>query len=180
MDPVAEFLGTLQMERGASPNTLLAYRRDLEGFREFLRKEHRLLAETSARDLTRYLSWLRARGLGSKSVARHLSAVRGLYRHLLETGEAARDPTEHLDSPKHHRRLPRVLSMPDAVAVIEAPDIARADGVRDRALLELLYASGLRASEALGLRIEDVNLSAGYVVPTGKGSRQRMVPVGAH
>jgi integrase/recombinase XerD len=179
MDPVAEFLGTLQIERGASPNTLLAYRRDLEGFRDFLRKERRLLAETSSRDLTRYLSWLRARGLGSKSVARHLSAVRGLYRHLLETGGVTRDPTEHLDSPKPPRRLPRVLSMADTVAIIEAPDIARADGLRDRALLELLYASGLRASEALGLRIEDVNLSAGYVVPTGKGSRQRMVPVGA-
>ena len=179
MDPVAEFLGTLQMERGASPNTLMAYRRDLEGFHEFLRKEHRPLAETSARDLTRYLHWLRARGLGSKSVARHLSAIRGLFRHLLETGGVTRDPTEHLDSPKPPRRLPRVLSMADAVAVIEAPDIARADGLRDRALLELLYASGLRASEALGLRIEDVNLSAGYVVPTGKGSRQRMVPVGA-
>src|SRR5262249_17130858 len=85
-----------------------------------------------------------------------------------------------LDSPKPHRRLPRVLSMTDAVALIEAPDIARADGLRDRTLLELLYASGLRASEALSLRIEDVNLSAGYVVPTGKGSRQRLVPVGAH
>src|SRR5262249_30638390 len=107
MDPVAEFLGTLQMERGASPNTLMAYRRDLEGFHEFLRKEHRPLAETSARDLTRYLHWLRARGLGSKSVARHLSAVRGLYRHLLETGGVTRDPTEHLDSPKPPRRLPR-------------------------------------------------------------------------
>ena len=126
MDPVAEFLGTLQMERGASPNTLLAYRRDLAGFQEFLRKEHRAFAQTSARDLTRYLSWLRARGLGSKSVARHLSAVRGLYRHLLEIGGVTRDPTEHLDSPKHHRRLPRVLSMADAVALIEAPDIGLA------------------------------------------------------
>jgi integrase/recombinase XerD len=84
-----------------------------------------------------------------------------------------------VDSPKPPRRLPRVLSMQDAAAVIEAPDIARPGGLRDRALLELLYASGLRASEALGLRNEDVNLSAGYVVPTGKGSRQRMVPVGA-
>ena len=179
MDPVAAFLGTLQMERGASPNTLLAYRRDLEGFRDFLRKERRGVPEASTNDLTRYLSWLRQRGLGSRSVARHLSAVRGLYRHLLEAGEVTRDPSEHLDSPKPPRRLPRVLSMADAIAVIESPDVGRPDGLRDRALLELLYASGLRASEALGLRIEDVNLSAGYVVPTGKGSRQRMVPVGA-
>ena len=179
MDPVAEFLGTLQMERGASPNTLLAYRRDLEGFRDFLRRERRGFREAGTAEMTRYMGWLRRRGLGSRSVARHLSAVRGLYRHLLEAGVIARDPTEHLDTPRPPRRLPRTLSMQDVVALIETPDISRPDGLRDRALLELLYASGLRASEALGLRIEDVNLSAGYVVPTGKGSRQRLVPVGA-
>ncbi len=179
MDPVADFLGTLQVERGASRNTLLAYRRDLEGFRKFLRGERRGFRDAGTAELTRYLGWLRRRGLGSRSVARHLSAVRGLYRHLLEAGVIARDPTEHVDGPKPPRRLPRTLSTEDVVRLIEAPDISRPDGLRDRALLELLYASGLRASEALSLRIEDVNLSAGYVVPTGKGSRQRLVPVGA-
>lgn len=180
MDPVAEFLGSLQIERGASHNTLLAYRRDLEGFQRFLRAERRGVGDAGPGELTRYLGSLRRRGLGSRSVARHLSAVRGLYRHLLEAGVVARDPAEHLDSPRPPRRLPRTLSMADVVALIETPDISRPDGLRDRALLELLYASGLRASEALSLRIEDVNLSAGYVVPTGKGSRQRLVPVGAH
>jgi len=179
MDPVTEFLGTLQTERGASSNTLLAYRRDLEGFRRFLGKEGRGFGEVGVPELTRYLGWLRRRGLGSRSVARHLSAVRGLYRHLLDAGAVARDPTEHLESPRPPRRLPRTLSMTDVTALIEAPDVSRPDGIRDRALLELLYSSGLRASEALGLRVEDVNLSAGYVVPTGKGSRQRLVPVGA-
>jgi len=179
MDPVAEFLGTLQTERGASPNTLSAYRRDLGGFDLFLRRERLAIDRAGAADLTRYLGWLRRRGLGSRSVARHLSAVRGLYRYLLETGTVSRDPTEHLDSPRPPRRLPRTLSMEDVVALLEAPDISRPDGLRDRALLELLYASGLRASEALDLRVEDVNLSAGYVVPMGKGSRQRLVPTGA-
>ena len=107
MDPVAEFLGTLQMERGASPNTLLAYRRDLEGFRDFLRRERRGFREAGTAEMTRYMGWLRRRGLGSRSVARHLSAVRGLYRHLLEAGVIARDPTEHLDTPRPPRRLPR-------------------------------------------------------------------------
>jgi integrase/recombinase XerD len=179
MDPVAEFLETLQMERGASLNTLLAYRRDLEGFRRYLSGARREITSASATDLTEYLGWLRRRGLAGRSLARHLSAVRGLYRHLLETGAVTRDPTEHLDSPRPPRRLPRTLSMRDVEALIETPDIGRPDGLRDRALLELLYASGLRASEALALRIEDVNLSAGYVVPTGKGNRQRLVPVGA-
>jgi integrase/recombinase XerD len=180
MDALAEFLGSLQIERGASHNTILAYRRDLEGFREFLRRERRAIPEAGPGELTRYLAHLRRRGLGSRSVARHLSAMRGLYRHLLEAGAITRDPTEHLDSPRPPRRLPRTLSERDVVQLIETPDISRADGLRDRALLELLYASGLRASEALTLRIEDVNLSAGYVVPMGKGSRQRLVPVGAH
>jgi integrase/recombinase XerD len=179
MDPVVEFLGTLQVERGASPNTLAAYRRDLASYREFLAREGHSLEAAGSGELTRYLGWLRRRGLGSRSVARHLAAVRGLYRHLLDAGAISRDPAEHLESPKPPRRLPRTLSSSDVVALLETPDISRPDGLRDRALLELLYASGLRASEALGLRIEDANLSAGYVTPTGKGSRQRLVPVGA-
>jgi integrase/recombinase XerD len=178
MDPVTEFLGTLQVERGASPNTLLAYRRDLESFRAFLEADGSGFTTAAIGELTRYLAWLRRRGLGSRSVARHLSAVRGFYRHLLDAGAVSRDPTEHLDRPTPSRRLPRTLSVTDVATLLDAPDSRRPAGLRDRALLELLYASGLRASEALGLRIEDANLSAGYVTPTGKGSRQRMVPIG--
>ncbi len=176
---IDEFLGSLQVERGASVNTLQAYRRDLTGFGSFLVREGRGLEVVSVSDLSRYLGTLRRRGLGSRSIARHLSAVRGLYRFLLDARQISRDPTEHLDSPRPTRRLPRTLSIDDAAALVEAPDTSRPDGLRDRALLELLYASGLRASEALGLRIEDVNFSAGYVMVTGKGNRQRLVPAGA-
>jgi integrase/recombinase XerD len=179
MDPVVEFLGALQTERGASRNTLMAYGRDLRGFRDFLRKAGRQVTQAGVPELTRFLAALRRRGLGGRSVARHLSAIRGLYRFLLDSGAITRDPTEHLENPRPPRRLPRTLSMPDVTALIEAPDTRRPDGLRDRALLELLYASGLRASEALGLRAEDVNFSAGYVMATGKGNRQRLVPVGA-
>jgi integrase/recombinase XerD len=179
MDPVAEFLGALQVERGASPNTLMAYRRDLGDFRGFIERRGRDLYALTVADLAEYLGALKRRGLGNRSVARHLSAIRGLYRHLIETRVISRDPSEHLESPKPPRRLPRALSVKDVVALIESPDTSRPDGLRDRALLELLYSSGLRASEALALRVEDVNLSGGYVTPTGKGSRQRLVPVGA-
>jgi len=177
---IDDFLGSLQIERGAAHNTLAAYRRDLEGFEGFLARERRGPAAVGVADLSRYLGSLRRRGLGSRSIARHLSSVRGLYRFLLDAGRIARDPTEHLDSPRPARRLPRTLSQVDAAALVEAPDTTRPDGLRDRALLELLYASGLRASEALGLRIEDVNFAAGYVMVTGKGDRQRLVPTGAH
>ncbi len=180
MDPVAEFLGSLEMERGASHNTVLAYGRDLGGFRQFLARERRHVGQVGVPELTRYLATLRRRGLGNRSLARHLSALRGLYRFLVLSGQLTRDPTEQLESPRAPRRLPRTLSVPDVTALIEAPDVTERDGLRDRALLELLYASGLRASEALGLRLEDVNLAAGYVLATGKGSRQRIVPVGAH
>ncbi|MEK7446501.1 MAG: site-specific tyrosine recombinase XerD [candidate division NC10 bacterium] len=179
MDPVTGFLEALQVERGASHNTLVAYRRDLADFHRFLERSGRSIAVAGLRDLTDFVASLRRRGLGSRSGARRLSAVRGLYRFLLAAGRIARDPTEHLESPRPPRRLPRTLSVEDTAAVIETPDATRPDGLRDRALLELLYASGMRASEVLSLRIEDLNLTAGYVVCTGKGSRQRLVPVGA-
>ena len=176
---IADYLSSLQVERGAARNTLLAYRRDLAGFEAFLAAEGCRVESVGVTDMSRYLAGLRGRGLGGRSIARHLSAVRGLYRYLLDERRVSRDPTEHLDSPRPARRLPRTLSVEDAAALVEAPDTTRADGLRDRALLELLYACGLRASEALGLRVEDVNVSAGYVVVTGKGNRQRLVPAGA-
>jgi integrase/recombinase XerD len=179
MDSLTEFLEALLTERGASHNTVAAYRRDLAGWRASLEREGRRIEDARLADLARHLAALRRRGLGGRSVARHLSALRGLYRFLLATGAIARDPTEHLESPRPPRRLPRTLGPEDVAALIEAPDTARPDGLRDRALLELLYACGLRASEAVDLRVGDVNLGAGYVTATGKGNRQRIVPVGA-
>jgi integrase/recombinase XerD len=179
MDPVTEYLETLQMERGASRNTLAAYRRDLAGYAAFLARARSRIETADLPVLVRYLVALRRRGLGGRSVARHLSAVRGLYRFLLANGVIRRDPTEHLDSPRPARRLPRTLSEKDVAAIVETPDTTRPDGLRDRALLELLYACGLRASEAIAVRVEDVNLEGGYVMATGKGSRQRLVPMGA-
>jgi integrase/recombinase XerD len=179
MDPVTEYLETLQMERGASRHTLAAYRRDLAGYAAFLARARSRIETADLPVLVRYLSALRRRGLGGRSVARHLSAVRGFYRFLLANGTIRRDPTEHLDSPRPARRLPRTLSGQDVAAIVETPDTTRPDGLRDRALLELLYACGLRASEAIALRIEDVNLEGGYVMATGKGNRQRLVPMGA-
>jgi integrase/recombinase XerD len=179
MDAVAEYLGTLQSEQGASRNTLAAYRHDLDDFVRFLAARRLDPAAVTADDVVTWLEGLRGRGLAPASVARRLSAVRGFYRHLLREGAARRDPTEHIDTPRTARPLPRALSREAAVALVEAPDTTRAVGVRDRAVLELLYATGMRASECLGLRVEDLNLSAGYVVCTGKGARQRLVPVGA-
>ncbi len=178
MDATVEFLGALQTERGASRNTLSAYRRDLDRFEGFLAGRRRPITEVEAGDVVAYIGRLRGAGLCQASVARHVSAVRGLYRFLVRENVIAADPTEYLETSRPARRLPRTLSREDAARLVEAPDISRPDGVRDRALLELLYATGMRASECLALGLDDLNLPAGYVICTGKGSRQRLVPVG--
>ena len=178
MHAVAEYLGALQSERGASRNTLAAYRRDLADFLAHLQTRRLEPGAVSPDDVVGWIERLRQRGLAPSSVARRLSAVRGFYRHLLRDGAVRRDPTEHLDAPRTSRPLPRALSRASASALVEAPDTRRPAGVRDRAILELLYATGMRASECLGLSLEDLNLSAGYVVCLGKGGKQRLVPVG--
>jgi integrase/recombinase XerD len=178
-DVVVEYLGSLQTEQGASRNTLAAYRRDLLDFSDFLRSQRRALPETGPDDIVDYLERLRKRGLRPSSVARRISALRGFYRHLLREGDLARDPTEHVELPRRGRSLPRALTREVATAVVEAPDAGRPRGVRDRTILELLYATGMRASECLDVKLGDVNLTAGYLVCTGKGRKQRLVPVGA-
>lgn len=177
-DPVAEFLEGLQAERGASPHTVAAYRRDLHHFLAFLDDTRRALHRARPDDVVDYVEHLRRAGLKPASLARRLSAVRGFLRHLVRDGRLARDPTEHLERPRAGRSLPRTLNRRDAAALVESPDVTGFRGLRDRALLELLYATGMRASECLGLRPEDVNLTAGYVICTGKGRKQRLVPLG--
>jgi integrase/recombinase XerD len=177
-DVVVEYLGALQAERGAARNTLAAYRRDLSDFTQFLTDQRRSLRGAGPDDIVEYLGHLRRRGLRPSSVARRVSSLRGLYKHLVREGGLRRDPTEHLDAPRPTRALPRTLSREAAAALVEAPDLTQPRGVRDRTVLELLYATGMRASECLGLSLDDVNLTAGYVVCTGKGRKQRLVPVG--
>ena len=180
MDPVAGFLGTLQTERGVSRHTLAAYRRDLADFDRFLVRGGHRLTEVRADDVVSYLEHARARGLKPASIARRLAAVRGFYRHLVREEALTRDPTEHVDTPRAGRPLPKTLTREAAAALVEALHGAEPRSVRDRTLLEVLYATGMRASECLGLRLEDVNLNAGYAVCTGKGQKQRLVPLGEH
>ncbi len=176
---IESFLDVLASERGASPHTLAAYRRDLTDFARFLEARRRPLHRVEAEDVIGWLEHLRRARLKPASLARRLSALRGLARYLVREGALPRDPTEHIERPRPSRPLPRALSVGGAAALVEAPDPHTPRGVRDRAVLELLYATGMRASECLGLRLDDVNLSAGYVICTGKGRKQRLVPLGA-
>lgn len=179
MPLLAQYLAVLEAERGASRHTLAAYRRDVDDFLSFLDTSRTAVTSVKPDDIVSYVERLRRAGLRPASVARRLSALRGFYRHLVREGVVIENPTDHVDQPRTSRPLPKTLSRDAAAELVEAPDIRRPSGVRDRAMLELLYATGMRASECLTLSLEDLNLSAGYVVCTGKGRKQRLVPVGA-
>jgi integrase/recombinase XerD len=178
-DALDEFLAFLELEKGASPNTVSAYQRDLRQCAEFVAADgadswNAVTAET----LTRWLGALTARGLAVASLARKLSAVRMFFRHLVRERRRLDDPTELLGGPRLVRRAPEALSARDVVRVIEAPPATDAYGVRDRAILELAYSSGLRASELSSLTLQQVDLENGFVRVVGKGSKQRIVPLG--
>lgn len=177
-DLVDEFLQTLRVEAGASPLTVSAYRRDLRRLAAFLVPRRRILETARPADLSAHLDALHQAGLGPRSLARKVAAIRGFYRHARAAGRVAHDSATLLETPRLPRRLPRALSRADAQALVEAAYGTRPLELRDRALLELLYGSGLRASEIVGLRLGDLDLHAQFLVCRGKGERQRLVPVG--
>ncbi|MCR4399351.1 MAG: site-specific tyrosine recombinase XerD [Syntrophomonadaceae bacterium] len=172
------FQAYLNFERGLSPNTLQAYRRDLVHFMRFLaaRGVDRWSAVTRSR-VSEYLNLLVDGGAAQATLARSLSALRAFFRFMVQEGYCPANPTDNMDSPRTGRKLPRVLSVQDMERLLEQPSPLTPRGLRDRAMLELMYATGLRVSELLALQLDDVNLSAGYVRCLGKGSKERIVPV---
>lgn len=175
---VEDYLASVASEQGASANTVAAYRRDLHDLARALARRGASIPEATPEDVVRWMESLRKAGRSAATVARRMAAARGLYRYLVQAGQALRDPTEHIDRPRLPRRLPRTLSREAAASLVEAPDLSTPRGVRDRTLLEVLYGGGLRATECLTLAVGDVNASAGYVQCTGKGRKQRLVPLG--
>ncbi|MCH7666071.1 MAG: site-specific tyrosine recombinase XerD [Acidobacteria bacterium] len=172
------YLEGLALERGLAANTVAAYRRDLEGLIKHLEGRRLDLLNADYQHLATYTRHLRARNLAPSSVRRAVASLRGLFRHLIEVGERSDDPAVNLVSPKLWQKLPRVLAEDQIVALLNAPDITVPLGVRDRSMIELLYASGLRVSELVGLKLSQARLDLGLVVVMGKGSRERMVPLG--
>jgi len=173
------FLDTLVVERGLSPNTVQAYRRDLTDHLRFL-TTHGLQALSAVEEshLLLYLGYLRRLQAAPATVMRKLSAVRTFYRNLVREEAIPSDPTANLPAPRLLRRLPGVLSVEETQALIEQPDVTAPRGLRDKAMLELLYATGLRVSELVGLSRGDINFELGIVRCIGKGSKERIVPVG--
>ena len=176
---VDAYLNHARVEKGASRNTIAAYARDLGGFLAFLAEQS--ISDFEQVDLAVVSEWLQsltARGLSPRSSARHLSALRGLMRFLVNEDELRRDPTELAARARLGRRLPRPLSQEQVLRLLDMPDASSARGLRDRAMLSLMYASGLRVSELLSLELRDVDLARGVLAAYGKGSKRRLVPVG--
>ena len=173
------YLESLELERGLARNTVEGYRNDLSRLGGALAKKAGadLLAATAA-DLSAHMRDLQRQGLSPRSSARALSAIRGFYDHLVTAGERKDNPAVNLLPPKLWKPLPKVLSEAEVEALLAAPDVATPLGLRDRAMFELLYATGLRVSELVGLTLPQLRLDAGFLIAFGKGSKERVVPVG--
>ncbi|ANM28838.1 hypothetical protein ABI59_03285 [Acidobacteria bacterium Mor1] len=172
----AQYLTYLIAERGLSRNTVDAYRRDLQTLG--LHLGERRLEEACRDDLLAVLRGMQIEGRSPRSVRRWIVAMRGFFRYLLAEKVIQEDPTAHLDAPRAMRSLPKVLDSDEVDSLLAAPDPESACGVRDRAMLEVLYATGLRVSELVGLRLGDLRLDARLLRASGKGDKERVVPLG--
>jgi integrase/recombinase XerD len=178
-DPfLREYLDHLRAERGLSPHTLEAYGRDLRRVQEEAREAGKTFLELEQAQLAEHIRRLGEAGLAARTVARAVHAIRGLYRFGVREGRLERDPMENLRAPRVFPKLPRFLSGSQVEALLEAPDVTTTLGLRDRAILEVLYATGLRVSELIRLQAGDLDMDVGLLKAFGKGSKERLVPLG--
>ncbi len=173
-----QFLDALWMEQGLRDNTLAAYRADLQGLARWLAGRGHDLASAQREDLLAYLSQRVQQGVHARSTARLLASMRRLYQYLCREGRRGDDPTLLIEAPKLGRSLPHALTEPEVDALLAAPDVSQDLGRRDRAMLELLYATGLRVSELVSLTVTQLNVQQEVLRVTGKGGKERLVPIG--
>ncbi len=175
---IDKFLDTIWMERGLSVNTLGAYRADLMVLQRWLAKRDTSLIYATRADLLAFIAWRGKEGAKPRSTARQLSSFRRFYRFLLREAVIGEDPTLKIDMPKIGRSLPRSLTENEVNALLAAPDTHDPLGHRDRTMLEVLYATGLRVTELINLKLSEINLNQGVLRVSGKGERERLIPIG--
>lgn len=176
---IEEYLKFIQLEKGLSENTIGAYRRDLKKYQDYLEEEKISHIDFIDRQTIQVcLGDLHDKGASAKSIARFISTIRSFHQFALREKYAAKDPTVLIETPKYERRLPDVLEVDEVIRLLETPDMSKNNGYRDRAMLELLYATGMRVTELINLKVEDVNLIMGFVRVFGKGNKERIVPLG--
>ena len=175
---IDKYIDSLWLEKGLSQNTLDSYQRDLKALTKWLDESNRSLRSVRREDLLKYLADRMGSGIKARSTARALSCLRSFYRYLLREKVIKVDPTLRIDNPKLGRPLPDSLTESDVERLLAAPDLTTPIGIRDRAMLEVLYACGLRVTELVSLRLTDMNLRQGVLRVMGKGSKERLVPLG--
>lgn len=179
-EALLDYLHFLRVERQYSENTLSSYRRDLQDYVEHLHKEQQVehLNAVERANILLYLEHLKQNGKSSRTIARHISSIRSFHQFLLREKITDYDPTVHIDMPQIEKTLPKVLSIAEIEALLQAPNQSKPQGIRDVAMIELLYGTGMRISECVELNLEDVHLSMGFVRIFGKGGKERIVPLG--
>jgi integrase/recombinase XerD len=177
-DLVREYLTYIQVEKGLARHTLESYRRDLERLERWALRTKKPVSALARADLRKWIAELSREGLAPSSVARSVSAARGFFRFLMLDGHIKSHPAEDLDTPQKFSYLPKFLTEDEIERLLAAPDIATEEGVRDRAMMELMYAAGLRVSELITLKQTEIDLHTGVITCHGKGSKERRVPVG--
>jgi integrase/recombinase XerD len=175
---LAAFLNYIRVEKGLAANTVEAYRRDLEKFLAFAGQQKQTLPKIGREQVVEFLRSLYSQGLDSRSVARHLASVRNFFKFLVLDKAVSQDPSADIESPKVWKTLPKYLSTEEVDRLLAQPQTNAPLGGRDKAMLELLYSTGLRVSELVGLKMGDVQFEMGYLRCFGKGSKERLVPVG--
>lgn len=177
-DFLKEFLTYLQVEKGLARHSLESYRRDLDRLQSWANKNGKQISELTRADLRKWIASLSREGLAPTSIARAVSATRGFFKFLMLDGHTTAHPAEDLDTPQRFSYLPKFLTEDEIDRLFSAPDVSTEEGIRDRAVLEIMYATGLRVSELVGLKQNDIDLLAGLVVCHGKGNKERRVPLG--
>ncbi|WP_445612632.1 site-specific tyrosine recombinase XerD [Geobacillus sp. YF-1] len=177
---LSDFLHYLMVERNLAHNTIVSYERDLKKYARYLRQVEQLQAwgEVERLHILHFLKFLSEQGQSARTIARHLASIRSFHQFLLREKIAAQDPTVHIETPQFERTLPKVLSVEEVEALLAAPQTDTPFGLRDKAMLELLYATGMRVSELVQLNLGDVHLTMGFVRCYGKGRKERIVPIG--
>jgi len=176
---IETFLNYLSVERGLAANTLSAYRQDLEIFMDFLSdKKINALSGISKNDIIDFMFTQKDKGISANSISRRLTALRMFYRFLIRERILTNDPTNLIDSPKLWKRVPDTLSLNEVESLLNQPSLKNMQGIRDKAIFEVLYATGMRVSESVNLKVTSVNFDIGFLRCIGKGNKERIVPVG--
>jgi integrase/recombinase XerD len=177
-----DFISFLAVEKGLSLNTQAAYKQDLSGFIQYITKkkkgESASIKKAQSEDINAYLTQLKRKGLSARSIARALTTMRVFYKFLLKEGKIKNSPCDLIDMPKLEKTLPRFLSLDEVEALIQSPKINSPLELRDRVMIEVLYATGFRVSELINIKLGDLDLQRGIIATVGKGSKERLVPIG--